>query len=276
MTNKKEMNKSNSGFYEIIFKNTLPSKDWVYIWFIIKNLFKKFGFNLNNINDSYPEYLNIVKLHNGNLINKDTDINYNNDSLNKFSGKFNYFSKNKKITPTIELSDYLKKYFNANNIELKDIKIKNSPIKQINTHKEHIVLGFYNITIKKPIHPNEWTYHWFIIKNMFRKLNYQIQELNDNHPEYRYITGEDLFILPTFKNPKITKKDYLDTFEGFCDVYNYKKINISKKNLKEYENFRDEEIYKLKSFFIKYFQLNNIDIETINISKDTIYPELHY
>ena len=271
MIDKKNLNKSLFGIYEVTFKNTLTSKEWIYNWFIIKNFFREFNFHLYNINENYPEYLNIVNHHSGYLINKDINIKDNN-SLKKFYGEFTYFRKNKNININKKLINYFEKYTKTNNIELKNIKVKNNQIKQFNILKESSALGFYNIQLNTSIHPTEWTYHWFIIKNMFIKLNYEIEELNDNYPEYRYITGEkEIFTLNTFKNPKIRKENYLDTFEGFCRVYNNKKINISKKNPEKYEALRDKKIHKLESFFIKYFQLNNINIKTINITQDKIY-----
>ena len=255
MINKKESNNNNlSGIYEVIFENTLNPKDWVYNWFIIKNFFREFNFYLYDFNDNYPQYLNIV----------------NNSSLKKFYGEFIYSGKSEDDYLSKELINYFEKYNDVNNIRLKSINVKNIKIKESSIMRKSTALGSYNIQLNKPIHPTDWTYHWFIIKNMFAGLNYEITELNDNYPEYRYIIGEkDIFTLNTFKNPKIRKENYLDVFEGICCVYN-NKTNISTKNLKKYEEFRDTEIHKVESFFEKYFKSNNISVKTIDIAKDKI------
>lgn len=259
MINKKDFNNHLSGVYEVTLKDSLTTKEWIYHWFIIKNFFKEFNFNLYDINDNYLGYLNI--------------LNSNKDHLKEFYGEFIYSEKNgNDYNINKKLINYFSKYTKINNIDLKAIDIKNSQIKRDNKIEESFALGVYNIELNTPIHPSEWTYHWFIIKNMFVKLNYKIEELNDNYPEYRYILGEtDIFNSNTFKNPKIKKENYLDVFEGFCSFYNNKKINIDRENIKEYEAIRDNEISNLKSSLIKYFQSNNLPIKTINITKDKIY-----
>ncbi len=273
MMNKNEIIKS--GFYEVVLENTIPSKDWIYHWFIIKNLFKYLGFKLNALNDNYPQYLNIVGNHKGYLIEKKLESKYDNILLNKFSGYWDYIDKNKKIDINKELSNYFKKYFNTNNINIQNISINNKFMDYSDEKCEEQPLGFYTIYLNKNISPENWTYHWFIIKNMFKKLNFNLIELNDNDPEYRNIiqdklSKQDLFSPRPYKNPLLTKSMYLNCFEGFCSVYTNKKIDINKDNIKKYENFRDKKIDELIFYLNKYYKLNKINIKNIDIRKDKI------
>jgi len=126
MDKKKKINKANSGFYKIKLKNGLNTKDWLYHWFIIKNLFRGKGYILYENRDAWGDYIDITGYHNANTLESEIWIKETprKKNLYSFLGAWRY-EKEENKNSVKELENLFKKYFNLNKIEITDININN-------------------------------------------------------------------------------------------------------------------------------------------------------
>ncbi len=127
MNNKKEINKSISGVYKITLKNGLNTKDWLYHRFIIKNLFIGKGYILYENRDAYGDYTDVIGYHNANTLESKIWIKKipRRRKLYSFLGAWEYEEEVNDKDVVTKLKNLLKKYFELNNIEIKNIDVKN-------------------------------------------------------------------------------------------------------------------------------------------------------
>ena len=113
-------------------------------------------------------------------------------------------------------------------------------------------LGYYCVILHSKINPRRQTYHWFIIKNLFKDLDFYIYDFSDNNPEFLNIIREytkDKLFVKTFNLPE-DSHDSTNRFDGFW----------------RYEGRKEATGYpqkQLKTYFETYFELNNIKIKEI-------------
>jgi hypothetical protein len=194
MIKNKKINKSNSGFYNIRLKEGLNTKDWIYHWFIIKNLFMEKGYIIQENRDESGGYIEVVGYHNANILEdkfwrKEPSAKGN---IYSFKGDWKYKKDIENNNLEEELENLFKKYFELNNIEIVDIEINNWE-----SDKYH-----YLIKIERNLKYNEWLSYYVELQKILLLNNIKIEDYHDNDLDIEIVKG-------------LAKEGTLNFYEGY-------------------------------------------------------------